>query len=83
MKTAEPEEKKEEAKMEIADKPKANSGKKATGKTGETKATAPKGKKAPTEGTRKSSRIGTKRTAPAEDETKEKVPAKKAKSAKR
>ncbi|KAA6415374.1 MAG: hypothetical protein FRX48_00089 [Lasallia pustulata] len=84
MKTAEPEEKKEDAKKEKADKPKANSGKKATGKTGEAKAKAPKKeKKVPTEGTRKSSRIGTKRSAPAEEDAKEKAPAKKAKSAKK
>lgn len=89
MKADEPEEKKEDAKKEDAkkekaDKPKANSGKKATGKTGETKAKAPKKeKKTPTEGTRKSSRIGTKRSAPAEEDIKEKAPAKKAKSAKK
>lgn len=84
MKADEPEEKKEDAKKEKADKPKANSGKKATGKTGEIKAKAPKKeKKTPTEGTRKSSRIGTKRNAPAEEGTKEKAPAKKAKSAKK
>ncbi|KAL8839393.1 MAG: hypothetical protein Q9170_001787 [Blastenia crenularia] len=67
------------------EKPKANSGKKATGKKGESKAKAPKKeKKTPTEGTRKSTRIGGKRSAPEEEEekTEEKAPAKKAKTAK-
>ncbi|KAL9011953.1 MAG: hypothetical protein Q9173_003242, partial [Seirophora scorigena] len=67
------------------EKPKANSGKKATGKKGESRAKAPKKeKKAPTEGTRKSSRIGGKRSAPEEEkQTEDKVPAKKAKSGKK
>lgn len=67
-------------KKEEKEKPKANSGKKATGKKTETKARAPKkGKALPREGTRKSSRVGTKRSAPEE----EKAPAKKAKTGKK
>ncbi|KAL8920549.1 MAG: hypothetical protein Q9208_006171 [Pyrenodesmia sp. 3 TL-2023] len=78
----------EEKKDEKKEKPKANSGKKATGKKekGESKAKAPKKeKKTPTEGTRKSSRIGGKRSAPEEEEKTEekKTPAKKAKTAKK
>ncbi|KAL8678325.1 MAG: hypothetical protein Q9186_005315 [Xanthomendoza sp. 1 TL-2023] len=75
----------DEKKEDKADKPKANSGKKATGKKAETKAKAPKKeKKVPTEGTRKSSRIGGKRSAPEDEDTKEeKAPAKKAKAAKK
>ncbi|KAL8753614.1 MAG: hypothetical protein Q9184_005372 [Pyrenodesmia sp. 2 TL-2023] len=78
----------EEKKDEKKEKPKANSGKKATGKKekGESKAKAPrKEKKTPTEGTRKSSRIGGKRSAPEEEEKIEekKTPAKKAKTAKK
>lgn len=84
----------EEAKEPI-EKPKANSGKKAAVKKDTTKAKttkARKGKKPPTEGTRKSARVGSKRTAPVEDEAEEeseeetvkpKAPAKKAKTAKR
>ncbi|KAL8673426.1 MAG: hypothetical protein Q9168_002169 [Polycauliona sp. 1 TL-2023] len=84
------EEKKEETKgsddkkEEKAEKPKANSGRKATGKKADTKAKAPKKeKKAPTEGTRKSTRIGGKRSAPEEEQKEEKAPAKKAKTAKK
>ncbi|KAI4179855.1 MAG: hypothetical protein LQ346_007103 [Caloplaca aetnensis] len=83
----------EEKKEEKKEKPKANSGKKATGKKekGESRAKAPKkAKKTPTEGTRKSSRIGGKRSAPEEEEEEEeerteekKAPAKKAKTAKK
>ncbi|KAL8729661.1 MAG: hypothetical protein Q9166_004610 [cf. Caloplaca sp. 2 TL-2023] len=74
----------EEKKEDKAEKPKANSGKKATGKKADTKAKAPKKeKKAPTEGTRKSSRIGGKRSAPEEDKKEEKTPAKKAKTTKK
>ncbi|KAL9604278.1 MAG: hypothetical protein Q9219_000676 [cf. Caloplaca sp. 3 TL-2023] len=72
-------------KQEEKEKPKANSGKKATGKKGDSKAKAPKKeKKTPTEGTRKSSRIGGKRSAPEEEKkTEEKTPAKKAKTGKK
>ncbi|KAL9635854.1 MAG: hypothetical protein Q9164_003204 [Protoblastenia rupestris] len=66
---------------EKEDKPKANSGKKATGKKTDSKPKATKKeKKPPTEGTRRSSRVSNKRSAPAEEE---KPPAKKAKSAKK
>ncbi|MCJ1389017.1 NAD(+) salvage pathway protein [Xylographa bjoerkii] len=72
-----------------AEKPKANSGKKATGKKADTKAKttrSKKEKKPPTEGTRKSSRVSTKRSAPVDDEEEsepeKKAPAKKSKSAK-
>ncbi|KAL8850535.1 MAG: hypothetical protein Q9221_004492 [Calogaya cf. arnoldii] len=84
------EEKKEETKAsddkkeEKAEKPKANSAKKATGKKADTKAKAPKKeKKAPTEGTRKSTRISGKRSAPEEEQKEEKTPTKKAKTAKK
>ena len=63
------------------EKPKANSGKKATGKKADSKPKAPrKETKPPTEGTRKSSRIGNKRSAPADEE---KPAAKKAKNGKK
>ncbi|KAI4137863.1 MAG: hypothetical protein L6R39_007065, partial [Caloplaca ligustica] len=69
-------------KQDEKEKPKANSGKKATGKKGESKAKAPKkAKKTPTEGTRKSSRVAGKRSAPEDEQkTEEKAPAKKAKT---
>ncbi|KAL8933523.1 MAG: hypothetical protein Q9211_005736 [Gyalolechia sp. 1 TL-2023] len=72
-------------KQEGKEKPKANSGKKATGKKGDGKSkAAKKEKKTPTEGTRKSSRIGSKRSAPEEEKkTEEKAPAKRAKTAKK
>ena len=73
-----------------AEKPKANSGKKATGKKEAATARVPrakKEKKPPTEGTRKSTRVGVKRNAPDEHEEeaepKEKAPAKKSKTAKK
>jgi len=80
---------------EPTEKPKANSGKKAAGKKDTTRAKtteAKKEKKPPTEGTRKSARVGSKRTAPVEDEAaeegdeetvKRKAPAKKAKNTKK
>ncbi|KAI4205818.1 MAG: hypothetical protein LQ350_000003 [Teloschistes chrysophthalmus] len=79
---------KKDEKKEEKEKPKANSAKKATGKKAETKAKAPKKDKktkTPTEGTRKSTRISGKRSAPEDDKkTEEKAaPAKKAKTAKK
>ncbi|KAL9585054.1 MAG: hypothetical protein Q9212_001744 [Teloschistes hypoglaucus] len=76
---------KKDDKKEEKEKPKANSAKKATGKKAETKAKAPKkDKKTPTEGTRKSTRISGKRSAPEDDKkTEEKAPAKKVKTAKK
>ncbi len=78
---------------DTTEKPKANSGKKATGKKGGAKAKTPKEKKEPATGTRRSTRIGTKRSAPEgeeeveeeeeEKEVKEKAPAKKRKTAKK
>ncbi|MCJ1286792.1 hypothetical protein MMC26_006138 [Xylographa opegraphella] len=80
----------EEEQKEIVEKPKANSGKKATGKGADIKAKTPRAKqekKPPTEGTRKSSRVSTKRSAPLdgdeEREPEEKAPAKKSKSVKK
>ena len=86
--------KKEEVKTDnqekdTKEKPKANSAKKATGKKGDSKTKAPKEKKELATGTRKSTRIGTKRSAPDEEtepqekDVKEKAPAKKAKTAKK
>lgn len=76
-------------KSEEKEKPKANSGKKATGKKAESKPKAPKKeKKQPTEGIRKSTRVSNKRVAPQEEEEEEeekeeKAPAKKAKTGKK
>lgn len=54
---------------EKEDKPKANSGKKATAKKADSKPKAPKKeKKPPAEGTRKSSRVSNKRSADAPEE---------------
>ena len=70
-------------------KPESNSQKKAIARKGGAKAKAPKKNKEPATGTRKSTRIGTKRSAseekkePREQEVKDKGPAKKAKTAKK
>jgi len=87
---AEDKETPEEVPKEEAERPKANSGKKATGKKGDTKAKtarAKKEKKPPTEGTRKSSRVSTKRSAPVDDaeesELEKKAPTKKSKTTKK
>jgi hypothetical protein len=67
-----------------AEKPKVNSGKRATGKKGgddSKPSKASKEKKPPTEGTRKSFRISAKRSAP--EEKKEEAPTKKQKASKK